>query len=200
MIQLLSRTETQKGNSRILWQQANIGRGFNGARPYVDPGSGAIVYPGYGPIGHPGYVFSTDESCYYCRYKEAWTTAYGWVQCCAKHACEESTLPFIKLKNVLADSELTDRTNPDGTILHYGYTGIFKQATFEAQPHHVTLIGCQNGQAHCNANCFWHGWRLTNKRTWRQCGNSHLCNNDGSFWSWMAPDDPILFQEFIEQL
>ena len=56
-----------------------------------------------------------------------------------------------------------------------------------------------NGQAQCNASCWWHQWRLSKKRTWRQCGETHLCQNDGSLWVLMVPTDAALREEYLNQ-
>ena len=181
MIKLLQRTETEKLTIRRLWQQADIGRVLDYTKPWP-----------HTPIDH--------DSCYYCRYKQTFANLAAFEECARLHGCYLSEYPFIDMSNVLSGIQDEAFENPDGTTGDYQRTGIYKQVKFEAQPHHVQLILCNNGQAMCNANCWYHAWRLKNKRTVRQCGESHLCQNDGSLWAHMAPDDDTLREEFINQL
>lgn len=181
MIKLLQRTETEKLALRYLWQQADIGREFDWARPFP-----------HEPLAN--------ESCYYCRYKQTFADSAAFNECQQKHSCYGAKYPIIDMSYVLSNIEEVNFENPDGTFGSYQRTGIYKQVKFEAQPHHVQLVLCNNGQAMCNANCWYHAWRLKNKRTVRQCGESHLCQNDGSLWAHMAPFDDTLREEFISQL
>ena len=181
MIKLLQRTEVRKYATRILFQQADIGRTYNYA----------AAYP---------HTPAATESCHYCRYAHTFTNLQDFNDCAQKHACEYGVLPFIDMNGEVSVEVDGEWQNPDGTYLTYQKTGIFKQVQFEGQPHHVELYLCNNGQARCNASCWWHAWRLANKRTVTQCGGSHLCQNDGSMWVQKAPTDPTLFNEFIEQL
>lgn len=181
MIKLLQRTETDKRWTRALFQQAEIGR-------LVAPVNG---YP---------WTPTREYNCFFCRYKQTFKTMDNWRECVEKHACNGSTYPFIYITRALTNEEFSEITNPDGTLLTYQNTGIYKQVTFEGQPHHVQLFLCNNGQANCNASCFWHAWRLKNKKSWVKCGNAKLCQNDGSMWLLMAPLEQELFDEFIKQL
>lgn len=181
MIKLLQKTETEKRGIRHLWQQADIGREFDWSRPFP-----------HEPLA--------SEPCYYCRYKQTFVKLYAFNECQSKHCCYAAHYPFIDMSYVLSDIDDVEFDNPDGSYGNYQETGLYKQVKFEAQPHHVQLVLCNNGQAMCNANCWYHGWRLKNKRTVRQCGASHLCQNDGSLWAQCAPMDNTLREEFINQL
>lgn len=181
MIKLLQRTETEKSAARILWQQADIGRELT--RPITYPWAPTVI-----------------DSCYFCRYRQTFADNAALNECITKHACYGTKYPYIQMSRVI-DSSLTQQyENPDGSDLWYQATSIFKQVTFEAQPHHITLMLCNNGQAQCNAHCWFHGWRLANKRTVTQCGKAHLCQNDGSLWTQLAPTNQILYDEFKERL
>ena len=181
MIRLLQRTETERVAIRRLWQQADIGTILR----YWDP--------------FPKTPDDT-ESCYYCRYKQTFRDLAAFNECQNKHGCYATNYPFIDMSNVLSGIEDTVFENPDGTDGDYQRSGLYKQVKFEAQPHHVQLVLCNNGQAMCNANCWYHAWRLKNKRTARQCGEAHLCQNDGSLWALCAPADKKLREKFIQQL
>ena len=181
MIKLLQRTETLKLASRYLFQQAEIGR-------LVAP------YDGY------PWTPTKEYNCYFCRYKQNFRKFEDYEECVMKHACNHSIYPIIDMSRTISSEQWEEVTNPDGTLLTYQRTGIYKQVTFEGQPHHVQLFLCNNGQANCNASCFFHAWRLRNKKTWVKCGNAKLCQNDGSMWLQMAPNDQELFDEFIQQL
>lgn len=181
MIKLLQRTETYRGSIRHLYQQADIGRyQFDG---YTFP-----------------FIPIATYNCWYCRYKQTFHNIDEFSTCEKKHQCDHSRLPIIAMSTPINDEVDGEWTNPDGTTLTYQQTGIYKQVTFEAQPNHVQLFLCNNGQAQCNASCWWHEWRLKNKRTWRQCGATHLCQNDGSQWVLMVPTDAALREEFLNQL
>lgn len=181
MIKLLQRTETLKLSIRYLYQQAEIGR-------LVAPFDG---YP---------WTPTRKYNCYFCRYKQTFRKFEDNEECGLKHACNHSMYPIIQMTSTVNSEEAEERTNPDGSLLTYQHTGIYKQITFEGQPHHVQLYLCNNGQANCNASCFFHAWRLRNKKSWVKCGNAKLCQNDGSMWLLMAPNDQELFEEFIQQL
>ena len=181
MIKLLQRSETEKANHRILWQQAEIGKGS----PSFNPGTGTII--SYG-------------SCNYCRYKSSVTNRDSFTACSEKHSCNLSQFPYIRMARPINTEVNGAYDNPDETVLTYSPTGVYKQVTFEAQPHHVQLFLCNNGQSRCNAACWWHAWRLANKRTVTQCGKSHLCQNDGSLWVQMSPSNDELYAEFLTQL
>ena len=181
MIKLLQRTEILKRSIRYLFQQAEIGRL---AAPFD---------------GYP-WTPTREYNCFFCRYKQTFKTFEDYEDCVLKHACNFSAYPIIDMNKTISYEEATEVTNPDGTLLTYQHTGIYKQVTFEGQPHHVQLFLCNNGQANCNASCFWHAWRLKNKKSWVKCGNAKLCQNDGSMWLQMAPIDYELFEEFIQQL
>ena len=181
MIRLIQRTVTVKGNGRLLYQQADIDR------LALDPNN----WPSH---------LTEEYSCYFCLYRSEWNTISGWQTCRDTHCCNNNQYPYIRMTRPIPDISQVQEQNPDGTILTYQGTGVYKQTTFEAQPHHIHLYLCNNGQAKCNANCWWHGWRLKNKRSAIQCGKTHLCQNDGSLWCQVAPYDSILYHEFIQQL
>ena len=181
MIKLLQRTEIRKGSIRVLYQQAEIGR---------------MVPPIHGYPWTP----TQEYNCFFCRYKQTFNTFDDSIECGQKHACNLGMYPFIDMNRTLTNEQFWEVTNPDGTLLTYEDTGIYKQVNFEGQPHHVQLFLCNNGQANCNASCYFHAWRLKNKKSWVKCGNAKLCQNDGSMWQLMAPVDQELFDEFLEQL
>ena len=181
MIRLLQRTETEKSGTRILWQQADIGRTYDHMANYP-------------------HTPQSTESCYYCRYCQTFRSLGEFNDCQHKHACKGGLLPFIRMSRPITLEFEGFYDNPDGTELTYDSTGLFKQVTFEAQPHHVELFLCKNGQCECNASCWYHAWRLANKKTWRQCGKTHLCQNDGSAWVQLAPSNDTLYNEYLEQL
>lgn len=181
MVRLLNRTEILKANYRVLYQQAAIGR--------------VPVYTGTFP-----WTPTSEYNCYYCRYVHRFANLTDYNDCAIKHGCQGAQLPFINMNKPINDEVLGEYDNPDETVVAYHATGIYKQVTFEAQPHHVQLYLCNNGQARCNSACWWHAWRLANKRTVTQCGKTHLCQNDGSAWIQMSPNDPTLNAEFIQDL
>ena len=181
MIKLLQRTETLKSASRILFQQADIGRdSFH--------------------VGSWPWTPTTNDNCYYCRYHQTFQAETDFMTCMRKHCCDYARFPFIEMGIPINSQVYGEWDNPDGSYLTYQRTGIYKQVQFEAMSHHIQLYLCNNGQARCNASCWWHAWRLANKRTVTQCGGSHLCQNDGSMWVQMVPTNATLRQELIQQL
>lgn len=181
MINLLQRTEIKRAFTRTLYQQAEIGRRL-------------------APLDNFPFTPTREYNCFFCRYAQTFRNFDELENCFLKHQCDASAFPYIEMGRTTTGEEEDDFENPDGTILHYQKTGLFRQVAFEGQPHHVQLFLCFNGQANCNASCYFHAWRLQNKKSWVKCGNAKLCQNDGSMWLRMAPSDQELFDEFIEQL
>lgn len=173
MIRLLPRTETKKDVETELYIQCDIG---------------------YDEETESGY-----ESCSYCRYKNEATTWQDFLKCRVKHSCFGAAFPWIRFVPSIDLSLYDPVTHEVITDKWYQATNIFKQVEFEAQPLRVMLCTANNIGGHCNANCWWHGWRLANKKTWRQCGRTHLCGNDGSFYNLMVPEDDTLKADFYDQ-
>ena len=138
----------------------------------------------------------TDGNCAYCRYRHSWTSYDGFKACSAKHSCYRGLYPFIKMARPLNDSIAEYPVDPQGEEFYWRATGIFKQIKFEGVPLYVQLYVISSDQGQCNANCWYHAWRLANKRTWRQCGETHLCQNNGSLWFLMIPTNSELSDEF----
>lgn len=181
MINLLQRTEIKRAESRTLYQQAEIDRLS-------------------APLDNFPFTPTREYNCFFCRYAKTFRNFDELEECFLKHQCDASSFPYIEMGRTTTNEEGDDWVNPDGTILRYQRTGLFRQVAFEGQPHHVQLFLCFNGQANCNASCYFHAWRLKNKKTWIKCGNAKLCQNDGSMWLLMAPTNQELFEEFIAQL
>lgn len=178
MLKFLPRTERESATIKVLWQACDIGRGA----PTFDPDTDNVT--DYG-------------SCAYCRYKRDITNTDSWVKCVEKHSCKLSKYPFIRMGRAINREMSMAYPNTDGTWVDYTPTGIYRQVKINAQPLYVQFYLCANGQAKCNASCWWHGWRLDKKTNWRTCGQQHICHNDGSLYFLMAPDDPDLYQDFI---
>ena len=158
--------------------------------------------------GHP--VFQGDPgthislgNCEFCRYKTEWvnqTNEYTkFHDCMTKHKCEGALFAMIQMNTPLNSQWWDYVENPDETVGHYFPTLLLRQVTIEGQPLYVQLWLQYDHPAQCNALCFWHNWRLQKKKTWRQCGYSHKCLNDGSGWALMAPANETLLEEFAAQ-
>ena len=103
-----------------------------------------------------------------------------------------------KMMQPINDEVETDQPEPGGNTIDYYATGIFRQVIFEGAPCYIQLYVATGSTAKCNASCWWHAWRLNNKRTWRQCSTTHQCMQDGSLWVLMTPSDPILRNLFLQ--
>ena len=180
MLKFIPRSERASGDLKTLYQCCDIGRG----RPAWNSGSTQLI---------------TDGNCAYCRYRGSWTSYNGYKECSAKHACSRGLYPFIEMNRPINDSIAESPVNPQGVEFSWRATGIFKQIKFEGVPLYVQLWVISSDQGQCNANCWYHAWRLQNKRTWRQCGETHLCQNNGSLWFLMAPSNSVLYEEFLQQ-
>lgn len=138
-------------------------------------------------------------ACYYCLYRNSIDTMDHWIACVNKHGCNDAQFPFIEMMSPINDEVDTEPPAPGHTYISYSPTGVFRQVVFEGQPYYIQLYVATNSDGKCNASCWWHGWRLSNKRTWRQCARSHKCLQNGSLWVLMAPTNPILYREFLKQ-
>lgn len=142
-------------------------------------------------------------NCFFCRYFREWagqSQEYNkWMECIAKHKCDEATYPLIEMSYPLNEQWNEWAENPDESEGYYFPTPLLRQVTVEGQPLYIQFHLQMNHPAKCNAFCFWHNWRLQNKKTWRQCGNSHKCLNDGSGFALMAPANETLRREFAAQ-
>ena len=180
MLKFIPRSERSSGNLKLLYQCCDIGRG----RPSWDNDDTHLI---------------TDGSCAFCRYRSSWSTYDKWIECSYKHSCYGGLYPFVKMSRPINDSVQDYPIDPEGNEFHWSGTGIFKQIKFEGVPLYVQLYVISSDQGQCNANCWFHAWRLANKRTWRQCGVTHLCQNNGSLWFLMAPTNNALYEEFLQQ-
>ena len=114
MIKLLQRTEIRKLANRYLYQQADIGR---------------LVAP------YDGYPWTPTRSynCFFCRYKQTFNTYADYETCVFKHACNHSMYPIIDMSRTINAESGEEITNPDGTLLTYQHTGIYKQWPMSVQ-------------------------------------------------------------------
>lgn len=180
MLKFIPRSERSSGTLKHLYQCCDIGRG----RPSWNSSGTQLVTAG---------------SCAYCRYRSSWSSYDSWRECSNKHHCYAGLYPFIEMARPLNDSIAEYPVDPEGEEFYWRATGIFKQIKFEGVPLYVQLYVISSDQGQCNANCWYHAWRLANKRTWRQCGETHLCQNNGSLWFLMIPTDSELCDEFLQQ-
>ena len=180
MLKFIPRSERASGDLKTLYQCCDIGRG----RPQ---------------FSNDGRIVLDNGNCIFCRYWNDWTDYNTFVQCSLKHACYRGWYPFIKMNRPLNDSVTEYPVDPQGEEFFWRATGIFKQIKFEGVPLYVQLWVISSDQGQCNANCWYHAWRLQKKRTWRQCGETHLCQNNGSLWFLMAPTNSVLYEEFLQQ-
>lgn len=180
MLKFIPRSERSGGDVKYLYQCCDIGRGT----------------PAW---NSSGTKLITDGSCAYCRYRRSWTSYDDFKACSAKHSCYRGLYPFIEMARPINNSVNDYPVDPQGEEFYWIRTGIFKQIKFEAVPLYVQLYVISSDQGQCNADCWYHAWRLQNKRTWRQCGVSHLCQNNGSLWFLMAPTNTELYEEFLQQ-
>lgn len=174
MIKLLPRTQSKTNSVREIYVQCDIGR-------YDDTGTGTT-------------------SCPFCRYRQEVTSFQTFITCRNKHACSGGTQPWIRF-SIVKDTNVYDPTTGEPSeTQYYNPTSVDRQAEFEGMPYRIRLCLAVGMEAKCNADCWWHGWRLANKRTWRQCGKTHMCGNNGSFWNNMAPVEEPLRTEFLSQM
>lgn len=170
MLKFVPRTASDKAYIKYLYQACKIGR----PAPTFDPSTHEVV---------------DLNACELCLYWEQVTNESTYRACRVAHGCNYAKFPFIAMITPIM-------ANVEG----YTPTGIYRQIKFEGMPLYVQLFKSNAQQGQCNAECWWHSWRMNNKKTWRQCGQSHVCGNDASLWVLMAPNDQELYDEFIEQL
>lgn len=154
-------------------------------------------------FGGDPVAYITLGNCEFCRYSTEWVGQnyefQKFKECSAKHKCEMALYPMIDMSNPLNEQWAEYAENPDQSTGHYIPTPLLRQVTLEGQPLYIQFHLQFGFTAKCNAFCFWHNWRLQNKKTWRQCGYAKKCLNDGSGWALMAPGHPRLFEEFAAQ-
>ena len=162
-----------------------------------DCGRGAPTFGG-DPV-----AYITAGNCEFCRYKSDWmgqNQEYTkFQQCIEKRKCEGALYPMIQMGEPLNEQWNEYAENPDQSEGHYWPTPLLRQVVIEGQPLYIQFHLQINHPAQCNAFCFWHNWRLQNKKTWRQCGYSKKCLNDGSGYALMAPTNSTLRREFAAQ-
>ena len=189
MLRFIPRTEKAYTNVGIfkfhLYQGCDVGRG----EPVIDDERTTVLAEG---------------NCAFCRYRTDWVNASNkgaaLSECIMKHKCQATQYPLIEMSRPL-DSQWNDYVEVQaGVEAHYEASSLIKQVTFEGQPFYIQFYAQEDFQANCNALCWWHSWRLANKRTWRQCAKTHKCWQDGSGWALMAPTNDVLYQEFCAQL
>lgn len=180
MLKFLSRTVYTKNFVRQLYVACDTGF----PKPRFDETTHQVYYQG---------------ACQFCLYVNDFHTYDEWITCVNKHCCNESQFPFIKMMDPINDEVYNEYYNPNGEIISYAPTGIFRQVSFEGQPYYIQLYVATNSDGKCNSSCWWHAWRLNNKRTWRQCSTTHQCQQNGSLWVLMAPDSPTLNLYFRQQ-
>lgn len=178
MLRFITRTVYTNDTVRRLWQGCALGR----PKPQFSPIDGSVT--DYG-------------SCWYCRYRDEVTNAETFYKCHQAHSCNEAMYPFIRMSRPVNDEVWHTYPRPGGLTMSYDPTGVFRQVKFEGQPLYVQLYVATLGDGRCNASCWWHAWRLANKRTWRDCGDAHVCQNNSSLWVLMAPAEADLYDEFI---
>lgn len=185
MIQLLPRTFVVKQGYGLLYQQAYIP---NRTWAPLDP---ATVYPVIAPTN------SCCDLCYFNHPFESWR---DFANCAEKNRCGLTCYPWI----AMFDSRNGELSGTWGTeelgFTSYQDSRIYKQVMVEGQPNHVRLIAADSDGALCNALCYFHAWRLKNKKTWRQCGKTHGCGNNGSAYDLCIPVRAVLKEEFLNNL
>lgn len=178
MLRFLTRTVTSKWTTRWLWQACALGL----PGPSFDPVDGTLI---------------DQHSCSYCRYSEEIVDQKSFYKCYMAHGCHEAMYPFICMRRPINKEVWNTYPRPGGLRMSYDPTGIFRLVKFEGQPLYVQLYVATLGDGRCNASCWWHAWRLAHKKTWRDCGNLHNCQNNSSLWVLMAPINWDLYKEFI---
>lgn len=168
-----------------LYQGCDIGRGA----PQIAAGGQSILEYG---------------NCEFCRYLNEWATSgtlsSALKQCILKHKCQATQYPLIEMSRPLNDQWDEWRESAGGDQQHFEPSALIRQVTFEGQPLYIQFYAQEGYQANCNALCWWHSWRLDNKRTWRQCAKTHKCWQDGSGWALIAPTNDELYRDFCNQM
>lgn len=170
MLKFVPRTVTGTAYFRYLYQACKIGR----PQPTFDPSTREVVHL---------------NACLFCKYYDQVTDWSTYTKCRVSHTCNYAKFPYIAMLTPIM-------TNIQG----YTPTGIYRQIKYKGMPLYIQLFKSNEQQGQCNAGCWWHAWRMSNKRTWRQCGQTHVCGNDASLWVLMAPNNQELYDEFLEQL
>lgn len=189
MLRFIPRTEkayTDVGIYKFhLYQGCDCGRG----RPSFD---------------NHGQTIVSEGNCQFCRYRSEWvnapTKSTAWRTCLMAHKCQGALYPLVEMSRPLNEQWNDYIRVESGGEAYYEPSALVRQVTFEGQPLYTQFYAQMDFVANCNAFCWWHQWRLDNKRTWRQCAKTHKCWQDGSGWALMAPTDDTLFQEFCDQL
>ena len=99
----------------------------------------------------------------------------GFHACLLKHKCQGGMFPLINMSRPLNDQWDGISEIPGGGEAYYEASSIIRQVVFEGQPLYAQFYAQNGFNAHCNAFCAFHKWRLDNKKTWRQCAKSHKC-------------------------
>lgn len=189
MLRFIARTEKEVVDSGIL--ETRIYQG-------CDCGRGTPEF------GESGTTIINAGNCWFCRYFTTWNRltnkSEGYHQCLAKHKCQGGLFPLINMTRPLNEQWTEEIEIPGGGEANYEASAIIRQVVFEGQPLYAQFYAQNGFNAHCNAFCAFHKWRLDNKKTWRQCARSHKCWQDGSGWALLAPVDDTLYQEFVQQL
>lgn len=155
-------------------------------------------------FSYSGTSVQSEGNCQFCRYRSEWIgkddKRTAWQECVMKNKCQVARYPLIEMSRPLNDQWNDVVEVPSGDEGNYEPSSLIRQVTFEAQPLYIQFYAQMNFTANCNAFCWWHEWRLANKKTWRQCAKTHKCWQDGSGWALMAPSNDTLYQEFCNQL
>lgn len=168
-----------------LYQGCDVGRGA----PQIAAGGQSVLEYG---------------NCEFCRYLREWSLSdnlsSALKQCILKHKCQATQYPLIEMSRPLNDQWDEWRESAGGDQQHFEPSALIRQVTFEGQPLYIQFYAQEGYQANCNALCWWHSWRLDNKKTWRQCAKTHKCWQDGSGWALMAPTNDELYRDFCNQM
>lgn len=182
-LKFLSRTIVEKGTLTHLWQACDWGA----------PGPSWIIRP-----GSTTPQLDSDGSCHYCYYRNEWSTQAEQAECQQTHKCQGATFPYIEMGPI--KYQITSRALPldGGGTFRLMRTAVFRQVKFEGQPLYIQLYSSVPSCGNCNNQCYWHAWRMANKRSWRQCGDTHACKNDGSAWILQVPFEDELYDLFTQ--
>lgn len=139
-------------------------------------------------------------NCEYCIYRDEWETNYERYDCAVKHGCNYYYAPFVQMTE-LHSAEIISKFYPEGSnSFMYRTSFTTRQVTVKGWPLYVGLVMCNDVNAHCNANCFYHNARLQDHLTVPKCAHSHKCSRAGSFWDLFVPAFADLRQQFFEEL